>query len=140
MSGDAVSRDTLSRDAAGREAMAGELRLLRERTAGVTDTAVAAVDGLLVAADAVPERDLETLAALGATTLGLARRTAAMTGRGALRRAVIHCSGGCAVVYAIGDTALLLVLGDEGLDLERLHLESGALIARMEQVLHGSGK
>ncbi|RAG80683.1 dynein regulation protein LC7 [Streptacidiphilus pinicola] len=113
------------------------MRELRERVPGITDTAVAAVDGLLVAADTSAELDPESLAALAAAGLGLARRTAAVSGRGPLRQNVTHCAGGFAVIYAVGDTALLAVLGDEGLDLARLHRETGALVERLDDLLRG---
>lgn len=44
-----------------------------------------------------------------------------MTGRGAFRQTVTYGSQGLAAFYAVGDTALMIVLGDEGIDLERLH-------------------
>jgi predicted regulator of Ras-like GTPase activity (Roadblock/LC7/MglB family) len=119
-----------------KEALVAEMTALRGRMVGITDTALAAVDGLLVASDVAEEMDSDALAALGAASLSLARRTALVGGRGTLRQNVTHCSGGYAVVYAIGDTALLLVLGDEGLDVERLHLECGGLIERISQLLH----
>jgi predicted regulator of Ras-like GTPase activity (Roadblock/LC7/MglB family) len=119
------------------DALVGEIRSLRERVPGITDAAVAAVDGLLVAADTAAELDPESLAALAAAGLGLARRTAAVSGRGELRHTVTHCGGGFAVIYAVGDTALLAVLGDEGLDLGRLHRETGALIERLDDLLGG---
>ncbi|MEY9874716.1 putative regulator of Ras-like GTPase activity (Roadblock/LC7/MglB family) [Streptacidiphilus sp. MAP12-33] len=119
------------------EVLVAEIRGLRERLPGITDAAVAAVDGLLVAADTAAEVDPESLAALAAASLGLARRTAAVSGRGPLRRTVTYCGGGYAVVYAVGETALLAVLGDEGLDLARLHLEAGALIERLDDLLRG---
>lgn len=119
------------------ETLVAEVRELRERVPGITDAAVAAVDGLLVAADTSAEVDPESLAALAAAGLGLARRTAAVSGRGPLRQTVTHCGGGFAVIYAVGDTALLAVLGDEGLDLARLHLETGALVERLDDLLRG---
>ncbi|WP_063771006.1 roadblock/LC7 domain-containing protein [Streptacidiphilus neutrinimicus] len=119
------------------EALVAEIRGLRERVPGITDAAVAAVDGLLVAADTAAEIDPESLAALAAAGLGLARRTAAVSRRGPLRRTVTHCGGGYAVIYGVGDTALLAVLGDEGLDLVRLQRETGALIERLDDLLCG---
>jgi predicted regulator of Ras-like GTPase activity (Roadblock/LC7/MglB family) len=122
------------------EALVAEIRGLRERLPGITDAAVAAVDGLLVAADTAAEVDPESLAALAAASLGLARRTATVSGRGPLRRTVTYCAGGYAVIYAVGDTALLAVLGDEGLDLGRLHVETGALIERLDDLLCGRAR
>ncbi len=65
------------------KALALEMRGLREQVAGVTDTALAAADGLLIAADTADSIDPEGLAALAAAGLGLARRTSEATARGA---------------------------------------------------------
>ncbi|MEV0440048.1 roadblock/LC7 domain-containing protein [Streptomyces spectabilis] len=121
------------------EALTREMRGLREQLAGVTDTAVAAVDGLLIVSDATEEIDADSLAALAAASLGLSRRMVGMTERGALRRAVSYGSRGCAAVYAVGDHALFVVLGDEGLDLDRLHRESQPVLRRIDTILTGGG-
>jgi predicted regulator of Ras-like GTPase activity (Roadblock/LC7/MglB family) len=113
-----------------------ELRSLRERVPGVLETAVAAVDGLLVAADTDGARP-EALAALAAATLGLGKRTGQEVGMGRLREVVIRCGGGHVVVYAVQEEALLVVLGDEGLDVPGLHLASRGTIERLGTLLLG---
>ncbi|WLW52506.1 roadblock/LC7 domain-containing protein [Streptomyces sp. YU58] len=118
-----------------RQALALEMRDLRERVTGVTDTAVAAADGLLIAADTADSIDPEGLAALAAAGLGLARRTADATGRGALCRTVTYGSHGCAAVYAVGDTALMVVLGDEGMDVDALHRATRPTLRRIDSIL-----
>ncbi|MFI2430675.1 roadblock/LC7 domain-containing protein [Streptomyces sp. NPDC018693] len=117
------------------QALAREMRSLREQVTGVTDTAVAAADGLLIAADTADSIDPEGLAALAAAGLGLARRTAHATDRGALQRTVTYGSHGCAALYALGDTALMVVLGDEGMDLDRLHTASLPALDRIGTIL-----
>ncbi|MCF3118829.1 roadblock/LC7 domain-containing protein [Streptomyces luteocolor] len=117
------------------EALNAEMRGLREQLAGITDTAVAAADGLLIAADTGEGIDVDSLAALAAAGLGLSQRTAEATGRGELRRTVSYGSRGCAAVYAVGDTALLVVLGDEGLDVDRLHQETQPMLRRVDAIL-----
>ncbi|WP_260848598.1 roadblock/LC7 domain-containing protein [Streptomyces sp. SLBN-118] len=108
---------------------------LRDQIPGITDTAVVAVDGLLIAADTEDAIEPNGLAALAAAGLGLARRTTTATGRGSLRRTVVYGNQGCAAVYAVGDTALMVVLGDEGLDVERLHLDSQPMLKRIGAIL-----
>ncbi|MPY61366.1 dynein regulation protein LC7 [Streptomyces spongiae] len=115
------------------------MRGLREQVTGVTDTAVAAADGLLIAADIAGGIDPEGLAAIAAAGLGLARRTAEATGRGTLRQTVTHGSQGCAAFYAVGETALLVVLGDEGIDVDRLHEEARPALARIDAILTSAG-
>jgi predicted regulator of Ras-like GTPase activity (Roadblock/LC7/MglB family) len=117
------------------EALAHEMRGLREQVTGITDTAVAASDGLLIAADTADSIDPEGLAALAAAGLGLARRTAQATARGTLRRTVTYGSHGCAAFYAVGDTALMVVLGDEGLDVDRLHRVTQSALDRIGSIL-----
>lgn len=117
------------------EALALEMRVLREQVTGITDTAVAAADGLLIAADTADSIDPEGLAALAAAGLGLARRTAQATSRGTLRQTVTYGSHGCAAFYAVGDTALMVVLGDEGMDVDRLHLATQPALDRIGSIL-----
>ncbi|GGQ58218.1 roadblock/LC7 domain-containing protein [Streptomyces asoensis] len=118
-------------------ALAREMRGLREQVAGITDTALAAADGLLIAADTADTIDPEGLAALAAAGLGLARRTAEATARGALHRTVAYGSHGCAAFYAVGENALMVVLGDEGMDVERLHTASQPALRRIDLILTG---
>ncbi|MCX5131147.1 roadblock/LC7 domain-containing protein [Streptomyces sp. NPDC060011] len=119
------------------EALANEMRGLRERVTGITDTAVAAADGMLIAADTADTIEAESLAAIAAAGLGIARRATAATGRGVFRQTVTHGSQGCAAFYAVGDTALMIVLGDEGIDLERLHEQTRPVLGRIGSILAG---
>jgi len=112
-----------------------EMRGLREQVPGVTGTLVAAVDGLLVAADTDTETDTGHLAAVAAASLGTARRIIGVTCRGALGRAVIYASRGHVAVYAIGDVALLAVLGDEELNVATLHRQSQPALGRIRHIL-----
>jgi predicted regulator of Ras-like GTPase activity (Roadblock/LC7/MglB family) len=117
------------------KALTLEMRTLREQVTGITDTALTAADGLLIAADTADSIDPEALAALAAAGLGLARRTAEATDRGTLRQTVTYGSHGCAATYAVGDTALMVVLGDEGMDVDRLHLAARPALDRIESIL-----
>lgn len=120
------------------EALAREMQDLRRQVTGITDTAVAAADGLLIAADTAASIEPEGLAALAAAGLGLARRTADATDRGVLRRTVTYGSHGCAAFYAVGDTALMVVLGDEGVDVDRLNAAVLPAVDRIESILTGT--
>ncbi|WP_330307032.1 MULTISPECIES: roadblock/LC7 domain-containing protein [unclassified Streptomyces] len=120
------------------EALAMEMRGLREQVTGITDTAVAAADGLLIAADTADTIDPEGLAAIAAAGMGIARRAAEATGRGTFRQTVTYGSQGCAAFYAVGDTALMVVLGDEGIDLDRLHEETRPALGRIGTILTAS--
>lgn len=114
-----------------------EMRALRDRVVGITDTALASRDGLIIRADTA-DVDADNLAALAAASLGLARRMAAEVGIGTLHEAVTRSSGGYVAIYAVGTTALLVLVGDAGLDIARLYRESRATIESLEAILAGA--
>ncbi|SFQ97500.1 hypothetical protein SAMN04488564_101459 [Lentzea waywayandensis] len=117
------------------DVLAAELHGLRERVAGITDTLIAANDGVLILADMSEGIDTEVISALAAADLGIARRTSEIAGHGAFRQAVVHSSGGYMAVYAVGSLALMVVLGDEGLNVARLHQESQPALERINSIL-----
>lgn len=118
-----------------KENVLAELHALRDKVTGVTDSVVASVDGMLIASDTGEVRP-EVLAALAAAALGLGKSTSKEVGMGELREVVTRCHRGHIVVYAIGASRLLVVLGDEGLDVTRLHLESRPAVTRLGTVLN----
>ncbi|MGW6917955.1 roadblock/LC7 domain-containing protein [Kitasatospora sp. NPDC054939] len=111
-----------------------ELKSLRDQVTGVAESVISTADGLLVAADTAAVHP-ETAAALAAAMLGLGRRTAAEVGVGGLRDVVTRCNGGHVVMMAIGEQALLMVMGDEGLDIATLNRRSPATIRRLSELL-----
>jgi predicted regulator of Ras-like GTPase activity (Roadblock/LC7/MglB family) len=117
------------------EALAGELRNLRETVAGVTDTVLAAVDGIPIIADAADDIDPAKISALAAADLGIARQAAEITGKGTLNQTVVFGSEGYMAVYAIGRLALMVVLGDKGLNVGRLLFESRPVVERIGSIL-----
>jgi predicted regulator of Ras-like GTPase activity (Roadblock/LC7/MglB family) len=48
---------------------------------------------------------------------------------------VTRSSGGYVAIYAIGTSAVLVLLGDEGLDVTRLHRESRSVVENLEKLL-----
>ncbi len=119
------------------DALLAEMRALRDRVVGITDTALASRDGLIIRADTA-DIDPDYLAAMAAASLGLARRMAAEVGKGTLHEAVSRSSGGYVATYAVGATALLVLVGDAGLDSARLRRESQATIKSLELLLSGA--
>ena len=111
-----------------------EIQALRDRVTGITGTAVASRDGLIIRDD-TGGVDPDNLAALTATALALAQRLVSEAGQGTLREAVTRSSGGHVAIYAVGANAVLVLLGDEGLDITRLHYESRATIDTIEALL-----
>ncbi|MFD0307318.1 roadblock/LC7 domain-containing protein [Streptomyces sp. NPDC127119] len=110
------------------------LTSLRDRVMGVSESVLSTADGLLVVAD-TDSSHAESVAALAAATLGVARRMADQTGVGALREVVARCGSGHVIVMAVGDRALLTVMGDDGLDLATLQRESPATVEQLTQAL-----
>ena len=116
------------------DALLALLRALRDRVVGITDTALAGRDGLIITSDTA-DIDPDNLAALAAASLGVAQRMTAEAGQGTLREATTRSSGGIVTIYAVGASALLVVVGDEGLDLGRLHRESRPTVEAIEVLL-----
>lgn len=112
------------------------LASLRERVMGVSESVLSTGDGLLVAADADAVQP-EAISALAAATLGLGTRMAQQADAGSLRDVVIRCGGGQIVVLAVGERALLSVLGDEGLDVAALQRETPAIVEELVGLLSG---
>jgi predicted regulator of Ras-like GTPase activity (Roadblock/LC7/MglB family) len=111
-----------------------EMQALRDRVTGITGAAVASRDGLIIKAD-VDGVNPDNLAALAAAWLGVAQRMASEAGQGALREAVTRSSGGYVAIYAVGRTAVLVLTGDEGMDVGRLHRESRTAVENLEALL-----
>jgi len=111
-----------------------QMQALRDKVTGITGTAVASRDGLIITAD-TGGVDADNMAALAATSLALAQRIASEAGQGTLREAVTRSSGGYVAIYAVGSTAVLVLIGDEGLDIVRLHRESRVAVDKIEALL-----
>jgi predicted regulator of Ras-like GTPase activity (Roadblock/LC7/MglB family) len=107
-----------------------EMQALRDRITGITGTAVASRDGLIIREDTGGVNP-DNLAALTSAALSLAREA----GQGTLREAVTRSSGGYVAIYAIGTSAVLVLLGDEGLDVTRMHRESRSVVENIEKLL-----
>ena len=116
-----------------------EMRGLREQVPGVTGTLVASADGLLVVADidpgADPQVEADSLAAIAAASLSVARQVVRVARQGTLGRAITYASRGHMVVYAVGVAALLAVLGDEGMDMGALQQKSQPTLGRIRVIL-----
>lgn len=121
------------------EALLAEMEALRDRVAGITDTALATRDGLIIKADTV-DVDPDNIAAMAAAMIGLARRMAIEAGRGTLHEAVVQGSGGYVATYAVGTSALLVVVGDAGLDVRRLYRESRETVENLNELMTGTDR
>jgi len=116
------------------DALLAEMRALQEKVTGITGTAVASRDGLIVRED-TRGVDPDNLAALAATWLALAQRMSTEVGQGTLREATTKSSAGSVTIYAIAARAVLVIIGDEGLDTARLHRESQTTLDAIRKLI-----
>ncbi len=126
-------------DDATHSAVNAELTALRTRVPGVRGALIAGIDGLLVVQDLTDRSEPHDLAALAATIFGLSRQCGQALRHGPFRESTIHSQSGYFTVYAVHETALLAVLGDDGLNVARLHLEARPVIERLADLLHVGG-
>jgi predicted regulator of Ras-like GTPase activity (Roadblock/LC7/MglB family) len=113
----------------------GELAALRHQVTGVSGCVIAGVDGLLVLHDTLSSAEPHDIAALAAGAHGISRTCGAALHQGAFSEVTIRNQGGYLAIYAVGDLALLAVVGDNGLNIARLHLEARPVTARLAALL-----
>lgn len=121
------------------EALTDVLTALRDKVLGVSETVISTGDGLLVVAD-VDKAHAESVAALAAASLALGSRMADQASTGPLREVVARGAGGHVVVLAVGERALLTVIGDEGMDVDALRLEAPLVIEQLTRLLDADTK
>ena len=119
------------------DALLAQMRELQEKVAGITGTAVATLDGLIVRDDTGGVNP-DNLAALAAAWLSLAQRVSTEVGQGALREATTRSSGGSVTIYSVGARAVLVLIGDEGLDTTRLRRESQVTLGAIRELITAS--
>ena len=116
------------------DALLALLRALTGRVAGITDSALASRDGLIITSDTTGVEP-DNLAALAAASLGIAQRMVADVRHGTLQEVTTRSTGGSVAVYSVGGLALLAVVGDKRLDIGRLRREAGPTLEAIEVVL-----
>ncbi|MER5193714.1 roadblock/LC7 domain-containing protein [Streptomyces sp. NPDC002755] len=114
------------------------LNSLRNQVTGVSESVVSTADGLLVASDTEAAQP-ESIAALAAAALSLGRRMAQETDTGVLREVVTRSAEGHVVLLAVGDRAILTIIGDSGLDFTALHRDVPATLDRLARILAEDG-
>ncbi|WFE30121.1 roadblock/LC7 domain-containing protein [Solwaraspora sp. WMMD791] len=112
-----------------------ELAALKQAVTGVIGSVIAGVDGLLLLHDLTDGTQPHDLAALAAATFGLGRQTGLALRQGPFRESTVRSHRGYFSVYAINDKALLAVLGADGLNVARLHIEARAVTGRLVNML-----
>ena len=112
-----------------------ELQGLRQAVTGVQGCVIAGVDGLLILHETLPGTEPHDLAALAAGAHGISRTCGSALNQGGFHECTIRNHKGYLAIYAVGELALLAVLGDEGLNIARLHLEARQVTPRLAKML-----
>jgi uncharacterized protein len=115
--------------------IAAELIGLRQRMNGVRGSVIAGADGLLLHFDTDSDAKPHDLAALAAAAVGVGRQTGIALGHGGLLEATVHTEHGYLATYLVSETALLGVVGDDGMNVARLHLEARNLAPRLAALM-----
>ena len=115
-------------------AVLDELGHLRARLPGLSGSVLATTDGLVVAHDA-HGIEPDSLAALAAAHLALARRFAHAVSHGDLRESVVECDGGYITSYTAGPNALLTLVTAGSANLAMVHLEARRCVRRLASML-----
>ncbi|MEU8817816.1 roadblock/LC7 domain-containing protein [Actinoplanes sp. NPDC048796] len=111
-----------------------ELDRLRGRVAELSGSVLASTDGLVIAHDA-HGIEPDSIAALAAAHLALARRFAHAVNHGDLRESVVECDRGYITSYTAGPTALLTVVTSGDANLAMVHLEARRCVRRLVRIL-----
>jgi hypothetical protein len=111
-----------------------ELGKLRARLPELTGSVLATTDGMVVAHDA-HHIEPDSLAALSAAHLALARRFAHAVKHGELRESVVQGTDGYITSYAAGAQALLTVVTTRDANLALVHLEARRTVQRLTELL-----
>jgi predicted regulator of Ras-like GTPase activity (Roadblock/LC7/MglB family) len=99
--------------------------VVRQRD-GVDAAVVLGRDGVLIEAAAVPPLDAERVAAFVPAVVRFAQELSLATGQGSLRSALLEHDGGVALIMALSDDALLLVVA-------RPHAAVGTLLYELRR-------
>jgi uncharacterized protein len=121
--------------ALGSDPVLDEMTALRHEVTGVSGSVIAGVDGLLILHDTRPGVEPNDIAALAAGACGISRTTGAVLQQGPFREVTIGNQNGYLAVYAVGELALLAVIGDGGLNIARLHLAARPVTQRLAALL-----
>jgi predicted regulator of Ras-like GTPase activity (Roadblock/LC7/MglB family) len=111
-----------------------ELANLRNRVPELSGSVLATADGMVVAHDA-HGIEPDSLAALAAAHLALARRFAHAVNHGELRESVVECDGGYITSYTAGPNALLTLVTSGNANLAMVHLEARRAVRRLVKLL-----
>jgi len=115
-------------------AVLDELSRLRTRLPELSGSVLASADGMVLAHDA-QGIEPDSLAALAAAHLALARRFAHAVNQGELRESVVECDLGYITSYTAGPNALLTLVSSGNANLAMVHHEARRCVRRLMALL-----
>ncbi|WP_320066865.1 roadblock/LC7 domain-containing protein [Micromonospora sp. RTGN7] len=110
---------------------------LRVQIPGVHGCVLGGVDGLMITHNLQTDVDPNDLAALAATTYGLGRQVGLRLGQGDFQQSTVRNANGYLSVYAVSTQALLAVVGEDTINVARLHLHAPSVAERLAALLDG---
>lgn len=116
-------------------AIGQELADLRLQIPGVHGCVLGGVDGLLITHNMQTDVDPNDLAALAAATYGLGRQVGLRLGQGEFQQSTVRNDHGYLSVYAVSPQVLLAVVGQDSINVARLHLRAPSTAERLAALL-----
>lgn len=95
---------------------------------------IASDDGMPLAHD-FPEADAQRVAAMGATALGLGKRIAEQSKVGEMGETVVRGDHGYMMIYAAGESAVLVMAGPANANLGLMRIEAQSATGQISQTL-----
>src|SRR5512139_3933806 len=105
------------------ELLVTRLREMQVASPEIEASAVASVDGLIMASALPAEVEEDRVSAMSAAMLSLGERIAGELGRGGLEQVYIRGDNGYVILTAVGEEAVLTALAREGAKLGLIFLE-----------------
>jgi predicted regulator of Ras-like GTPase activity (Roadblock/LC7/MglB family) len=111
-----------------------ELTQFLEAIPNISGVMVATADGHPIA-HILQNGEPSSIAAIFASALGLGQQVADLVGPARLEEATIRSGNGSVAYYAVGNSAVLCVLAQSGVNLARVHLEAREVTQRLAGII-----
>jgi predicted regulator of Ras-like GTPase activity (Roadblock/LC7/MglB family) len=102
----------------------------------VSGSAVVSVDGIIYAGRFSSGVNVDRVAAIAATTLGVSRRVAKDLAMGNSTESIIQCENGFFIIIPVNDKCLLAINLRKGGNLGMIRLEASDCAARISQIMN----
>ncbi|MEM9558620.1 MAG: roadblock/LC7 domain-containing protein [Acidobacteriota bacterium] len=113
---------------------------LRDAVPELRGVLVASTDGLAIAHSMNEQIDVDRVAAMAATALGVGKRIAETLGAGELMETNVRGTSGQIFLYAAGSQAILAVIAPELTNVGLVHLEARGTAGQIGPVIEGPAR